>query len=53
MAIGIRHYDVYFLDPPHPAQIVAGLDTLTGLSMEVATQPEGFLELFHPEKPAW
>ncbi|MGI4886458.1 MAG: hypothetical protein ACRYFR_15995 [Janthinobacterium lividum] len=53
MATGIRHYSLYFLDPPTPAQVVAGLHALTGLSIGVVAQPEGCLELFHPDKPAW
>ncbi len=53
MAIGIRSNEVYFFDQPTPAQIVTGLHALTGLSMGIVAQEDGFMELFHPEKPTW
>lgn len=53
MAIGIRSNEVYFFYPPTPTQVVTGLQTMTGLSMGIAAQEDGFLELFHPEKPTW
>ncbi|GAA4045137.1 hypothetical protein GCM10022409_33970 [Hymenobacter glaciei] len=53
MAIGIRFYEVCFFDAPTPAQILAALPALTGLSMGVAAQEEGYIELFHPVRPSW
>ena len=54
MAIGIWSDAVYFLDPPPtPAQMLAGLRDMTGLSMGVASPPEDYLQLFHPDSPAW
>lgn len=53
MAIGIRYYEVYFLEPPTPEQVLVGLEDLTGLTMGVAAQEEGSITLFHPAKPTW
>lgn len=53
MAIGIRYSNVYFLDPPTPVQVVAGMQALTGLSMGQEVLADDYLELFHPEMPAW
>lgn len=53
MAIGIRSYEVYFLDAPTPAQVLVALQELTGFKMAVAAQGEGSIQLFHPAKPSW
>jgi hypothetical protein len=53
MAIGVRYYSVYFLAPPTPAQVVAGLHAQTGLSMGVVEQLEDHLTLVHPDRPTW
>jgi len=53
MAIGVRGYQVYFLKPPTPAQVLLGLHNLTGLTMGAAVQGERHITRHHPAKPDW